>query len=102
MNCKPGDLARIVKMAPQEPRSLDSIVTVLHAGRPGFYPAVGLIGEQPVWIVECSTPLTLAHTGKKGRRFAVPDAFLRPIRDPGDDATDETLAWLPSPIREVA
>jgi hypothetical protein len=30
----------------------------------------------------------------------VADDCLRPIRDPGDDAQDETLSWLPVPSRE--
>jgi hypothetical protein len=30
----------------------------------------------------------------------VADACLRPIRDPGDDASDETLEWLPVPSRD--
>jgi hypothetical protein len=28
------------------------------------------------------------------------DSILRPIRDPGDDAQDETLSWLPVPSTE--
>ena len=28
------------------------------------------------------------------------DSQLRPIRDPGDDARDETLEWLPVPSRD--
>lgn len=27
-----------------------------------------------------------------------PASMLRPIRDPGDDAQDETLAWKPVPL----
>lgn len=27
------------------------------------------------------------------------DANLRPIRDPSEDAQDETLQWLPAPIQ---
>ncbi len=30
----------------------------------------------------------------------IPDSWLRPIRDPGDDAQDETLQWLPVPSTE--
>lgn len=30
------------------------------------------------------------------------DTDLRPIRDPGDDAQDESLLWLPVPTKEHA
>lgn len=29
------------------------------------------------------------------------DSTLRPIRDPGEDAQDETLAWKPLPLPEI-
>lgn len=32
----------------------------------------------------------------------IADAVLRPVRDPGNDAQDETLSWLPVPHRETA
>jgi hypothetical protein len=30
-----------------------------------------------------------------GLGHVIPDEYLKPIRDPGDDATDESKAWLP-------
>lgn len=35
-----------------------------------------------------------------GTMIWMDDYDLRPIIDPGDDATDETLTWLPVPSRE--
>lgn len=34
---------------------------------------------------------------REAQEANVPDANLRPIRDPGDDAVDETLAWRSVP-----
>lgn len=54
-------------------------------------------GESPAWRYE--GPLRCAPAGRhKGVKLeAVGDHILRPIRDPGDDAVDETLLRVPSP-----
>lgn len=36
-----------------------------------------------------------------GQMCDVPDSHLRPLRDPGEDAQDETLSWLPVPLPEL-
>lgn len=36
-----------------------------------------------------------------GSVLPFPDDILRPIRDPGDDARDETLSWKPLPLPEI-
>ena len=38
----------------------------------------------------------------KGNECGVQDQCLRRLDDPGDDARDESLSWLPVPSKEVA
>lgn len=40
--------------------------------------------------------------GERGDVTAIADRCLQPLSDPGDDAVDETLLWLPSPHKETA
>ena len=97
MNVKPGDLARIVR-----PYLVSEViglpVTVVRAGaenetvftRQGEYcenTGPGGIG----WLCDARHP---------GFPCFIGDAFLRPIRDPGEDAQDESLSWLPVPTVE--
>ena len=91
MNCKPGDLAVIVSTN----------------------------GEKDQWplgrIVICQSHIRVAHCDywRLGELLPVPgapgffvdavqDSCLCPLRDPGDDAVDETLLWLPVPETEAA
>lgn len=82
MNCKPGDLA--VVRCPIEPSNNGRFVVVtqldplLHSK---WGPAWNYEGER---IVSEGTALR-----------AICDCWLKPIRDPGDDAVDESKAWLP-------
>lgn len=55
----------------------------------------------PVWLVEAQGG-PLLWVGDAVMRRAFSDACLRPIRDPGDDARDETLDWLPVQAKELA
>lgn len=36
----------------------------------------------------------------RGSMRVAPDSYIRPLRDPGEDAQDETLSWLPVPSTE--
>lgn len=94
MNCKPGDLAVIV--APDtSTRNLGKIVRVLHGSRLG----------DGWWWVESLSPAFMNGPGSCDRvamEGNIEDRRLRPIRDPGDDAVDETLLWLPAPTTETA
>jgi hypothetical protein len=86
MNCKPGDLAILVKAGVERDEPyLGQIFTCLRI----HTEASARVG-MPVWTV----------TELDG--FGVKDRSLRPIRDPGEDATDETLQWLPVPVKEAA
>ena len=84
-NCKPGDLAVVVKA--KHSRHIGSLVRVI--GKSEFPHSSGLFSWLAVGKID--------GVEKAG---AAPDAWLRPIRDPGDDAKDETLNWLPVPMRD--
>jgi hypothetical protein len=96
LNCRPGDLAIIVNSV---------------AGNEGKI--VRCIRLDPEHILRhidgnlyttASWEVDEAVRGWAGDiHHFVPDSKLRPIRDPGDDAEDESKAYLPPvPTREVA
>ena len=91
MNCKPGDLAVVVRTHPTE------AATAQFLGR-----CVTLTAIDPMhpgcWRYE-EMPLRGRHRGQRVDWFSVPDEWLRPIRDPGDDAKDEMLRPLPTEVR---
>ena len=76
MNCKPGDLAIIVKSAAGNE---GAIVEVLGPAAP--------FGGLPVWFIE-SKGSVLNGLTPPSHQAEIPDAWLRPIR-PGD-MEDET------------
>ena len=82
MNCKPGDLARYVGRWKHAHGMIFQILEP-HPTDPG------------AWIVAPRFPSPRLGTGD-----SIWDHALRPIRDTGDDATDETLSWLPVPSVE--
>lgn len=86
MNCKQGDLARIVPDLPSDEWARGLIVECW---------VLGTWKGLPAWKVE---PALRTPNGQ--RVEMVSDCILRPIRDPGEDARDETLDWLPAPRRE--
>lgn len=88
MNCKPGDLAIVVATANAQQREyIGKIVTCVKV--------VNTIDGPVGWR---TAPFLVNQFTKNS--IAWVDHHLRPIRDPGDDATDETLQWLPTPSRE--
>jgi hypothetical protein len=107
MNCKPGDLAVIV-FDGEAPQNIGRFVTVIELFD---RPIPGWDDVGPSWTVLPRTSLVSVgvdySTGEIMNPFEahtdecqMPDKWLRPIRDPGDDAVDETLLWLPVPNRE--
>lgn len=82
MNCKPGDLALVVRSI------LGNEGKVVRCIRwSEKWPGVWVI-DRPIGLLDgCAVSYA-------------PDWMLRPIRDPGDDAQDETLSWLPVPSTE--
>jgi hypothetical protein len=94
MNCKPGDLAVLVRA--NLPENIGSFCEVLGAsGIPDYE-----------WSVKFQSPKRLLLSGDDsfyiGDECLCPDAWLRPIRDPGDEAVDETLLWKSVPALETA
>lgn len=95
MNCKPGDLAVIVRA--ELPENIGLLVHVQNAGTEGEFGWEWLIySDKPTRSVWISTGMEAYPSCDA----FMPDAWLRPIRDPGDDAKDETLDWLPVPKHE--
>lgn len=96
MNCKPGDLAVFVR---SHAGNEGHIVRCLRLAEASDFTAWRVFAGPStgqVWLIE-----GLVRVNPSGRKapFAQ-DKNLRPIRDPGDDATDETLEWLDVPGRE--
>jgi hypothetical protein len=98
MNCKPGDLAVIVPGPPPHFQAdLDLIGTIVKVTQ--------VVTVRSDVLGQCG-----AQWAYEGRRLycdgmevlALSDLILRPIRDPGEDAKDETLLWLGSPHKETA
>lgn len=101
-NCKPGDLAIIIKS--KRARNLGRIVHVIEAVTT---PTVNIGGEpysvsSPVgeilWRIAEPIPLVKNSTGEVVHAPYCRDSVLRPIRD--NDGTDETLLWAPVPKKD--
>lgn len=94
MNCQPGDLAVIVG----DPRNRNKyegahLKVIADSGRRDC----GYV----CWVYEPLSPALVAHL-REHRDDDICDYWLRPIRDPGDDAVDETLLRNPVPTKETA
>lgn len=94
MNCKPGDLAFIVRAPhPRLRNILGAVVKVTDNSITKYV-------DGPAWLcdgVPCvQAPPDHGLPGEQNGRLAyVPDAWLRPIRD--NDGEDETLTWAGKP-----
>jgi len=87
MNCKKGDLAIAVKSVAGNEGKIMTCIRYIGS-------VEGYFGSD-YWEVDLSTP---SKYGKNNRIYR--DSWLRPIRNPGDDAKDETLEWLPVPSKQ--
>lgn len=103
MNCRPGDLCRL--LAPGRSISCplcgesaiavkpDTLVIVTH------HDGIAWALQEPILVtvsLKCGATIVARCT-------AIRDAALKPIRDPGDDAVDETLIYAGDPrVREVS
>jgi hypothetical protein len=85
MNCKPGDLAVIVKTFRSDTRTNALGKVVQLSNESMTHHEFGLL-----WRL--ATPVEIEGYGSF---TAVADEILKPIRDPGDDAKDEMLRPLP-------
>lgn len=99
MNCKPGDIAVCIKASAFNPSTQDMFVKVLYlapVGRAwrlpsGFRHEALKLGGVPWWVCEASHELVVPTdigVERRDRYLPIPDIYLRPIRDPGDDAVD--------------
>jgi hypothetical protein len=96
MNCKKGDLAVVVRSSHGNEGKVVRCVQFIPAFRRIF--ADGSSQTTAGWEID---PRLASFDGPDAC-WAAPDECLRPIRDPGDDATDETLTWLPVPTKVTA
>ena len=99
MNCKPGDLAIIIRGHRPRSKFVGTIVEVLDLQR--HQSVFGLVWNVrfPRALVGVAVSKTGLHLGPSGLSavHGVPDAWMKPIRDqPG---ADETLEWAPVPPR---
>lgn len=97
LRCRPGDLAFIIRDDPAiGDANIGKVVKVLERARDPFE-----------WRIEVLAPLLVIGRNELapgyGKVYMVPkgtpeiyhpDAWLRPIRDPGPEAVDETLRVL--------
>jgi len=87
LRCRPGDLAILVKS--ELGINLGKFCTVESAC------------DSISWFVEFAHAINWCN-GHYGRAGVVDDAWLRPIRNPGDEAQDEMLRPLPVPVEDFA
>ncbi len=111
MNCKPGDLAVIIGSGEKNPNSDGRFCEVLYASPIGCAHTLpnGVVtsgSNAASWVIKLSNPIMVLWNDGVVRAAdyaSCPDARLRPIRDPGDDAKDESHEWLPPvPTKEIA
>jgi hypothetical protein len=86
MRCKPDELAAIVGVPPGFQWAVGRIIRTKAAVTSSF--------GNPAWTYEGAR---IRHPIFGVEADCIEDMFLRPIRDPGEDARDETLDWLPLP-----
>ena len=99
MNCELGDLAIRVRAPEFAHVPVGAIVRCI-----AFLPGIGTVFSKDgsyrivenIWAVDWNG----IRFCNSGGVLAIPDFDLRPIRDRGDDAQDETLNWLPVPSRD--
>lgn len=94
MNCKPQDLAVIVQTHPNEPATKQFLGRTVRLTASYSDEAGGV-----AWNYE-RMPLRGRHAGGNVEWHGLPDEWLKPLRDPGEDARDETLTWkqVPAPV----
>lgn len=95
LNCKTGDLARVVWPGVPSNNHFVTVEEFLPVGTVIVFNHVLLRIDMPCWWVHCATAIPTA--AGLLNRLPFPDSRLRPIR--GQPGTDETLriAGLPAP-----
>lgn len=95
MNCKQGDMA-IIRAAPTDANTGKIVQCVELIPKMFLRFPTGIFLTPHVWRVDPDMP-----TWEGSRSVYIPDANLRPIRDPGEDAKDEMLRPLPQEKEKV-
>lgn len=99
MNCKPGDLAIVIGDDPGCECNIGAMVRIL-APTPGTDPGYWGFEEasRPLKMTEVDDPSDVFWVSSSYHPdfawIGIKDRHLLPIRDPGDDAVDETLRHL--------
>lgn len=108
MNCKPGDLAVIVRSTLGNTGKIVRVLRASHGNCLTVGESYEVKGERWIrdsqefkWIVESQGAPLNCSNGRRVMTRPFSDRNLRPIRDPGDDAQDETLEWLPVPSKKL-
>lgn len=96
MNCKPGDLAILVRVSKDTEDNLGRIFEVLErSGESTYKAAFGISEPMPRWWCRAVGGKVRDWAGHYFQEIAIPDFALRPIR-PGD-ISDEEVRELYSP-----
>lgn len=85
LNCKPGQMVYVFRTPPSDRDLLGHVCTVLS---PEPHPFTG----EPGWRVDPPT----------ARGDCLLDQYLKPLGNPPEDATDESMTWCPRPERVEA
>lgn len=104
MNCKQGDRAVLVRTSRAQCTLCGGWVDVVPAGTFVICEREEPVAGEPGWRVAkpVSVVVSCCRTDYVDM-FGFRDRILRPIRDPGDDAVDETLIYAGDPrVREAA
>ena len=109
LNCRPGDLA--IVLPPRTANHCNAtgrLVTVVRRTNPPIDREDGQGFQCDVceWVIRFQRPIAIS-TGighVESTAWCMHDHRLQPLRDPGEDARDESLSWLPVPSasKEVA
>lgn len=99
MNCKPGDLAVVIR---SDAKNAGKVVEVLRPATKIESEGFRHFNEGFHWWVRSAGSPIVSGLGVVRTETALPDARLRPIRDPGDDATDEMVQLLGKPSEVTA
>jgi hypothetical protein len=100
MNCRPGDLAVFVRSTcGNEGRIVRCLRRAVGSDMERYGFSAHWAHRFVYWVIDAEVNC-IGEFGDLTRVEMGDDEFLRPIRDPGEDAVDETLLWLPSPTKQ--
>ena len=106
MNCKPGNAAFVIKQTDTFANHLcdGTRHELVPIGHPVKVTKLYFNKGVPTWTLEKPINFSLSFPCgccASGSVIGIADCFLKPIDNPGDDAVDESHAWLPPVPQEV-